>query len=397
MDNLDYSLIYDYWFKENDYSNWFSDNKDDEIKKNYSNYVLYLEDKNIEYLKKYKNKKYIMGIIICLDQFSRHLYRNRGRQYFSKNDNLCFLYITYLYSNNFYNLLDIKEKLFFLLPYRHQRKSYLLDKVIKEIQIIKEELIICDSKIKNLIRKYEIATICDYSKVTDTIEHINKKNKNINIYNQVNQLFDEYCIKNYTYKPIREYNINIERTKIYKICIDYINKYKTYNICISLSGGVDSMVLSYIYYHLLKNKKIKSLCAVHVDYGNRNISIKEALFIKNYCIYLGIPLITRRINHIKRSGTKILTENITRDIYESETKKIRFKLYEKAKELYSSDSIILGHHKDDLTENVLMNTIRGSNILELYTMNEYQIINNIPISRPLLIITKKYIYKLIHQ
>ena len=115
------------------------------------------------------------------------------------------------------------------------------------------------------------------------------------------------------------------------------------------------------------------------------------MIVSNWCSYLNIPFITRQIEHIKRYS------EIDRELYESETKNIRFNLYRHAMKLYNVTAIMLGHHRDDLSENVLMNVFRGGNILDLFTMKPYQIIDNVPISRPLLNLPKSSIYKFAHR
>jgi predicted phosphoadenosine phosphosulfate sulfurtransferase len=52
-------------------------------------------------------------------------------------------------------------------------------------------------------------------------------------------------------------------------------------IAVSLSGGVDSMVLLVILCQLRKMKQIDAIYAIHINYGNRKESFVEATFCKN--------------------------------------------------------------------------------------------------------------------
>jgi tRNA(Ile)-lysidine synthetase-like protein len=188
----------------------------------------------------------------------------------------------------------------------------------------------------------------------------------------------------------------INACNIYNHTVKFITDHKITNICISLSGGVDSMALSLILMILKKENKINNLCAVHVDYGNREVSKIEANFVADWSAYLSIPLITRRIEHMKRDGATVITDSVDRTLYESETKNIRFNLYKEAIRLYDVQSVMLGHHRDDLAENVMMNVLRGGEVLNLFTMKSYQIIDDVPISRPMLGLPKSEIFELAH-
>ena len=57
-------------------------------------------------------------------------------------------------------------------------------------------------------------------------------------------------------------------------------------IVISLSGGVDSMITSWIMKQICK--KTELLC-LHINYNNRQTSILEADFVKTWCKIIDIP------------------------------------------------------------------------------------------------------------
>ena len=70
-------------------------------------------------------------------------------------------------------------------------------------------------------------------------------------------------------------------------------------IIVSLSGGVDSMVMLYIL-RVLTVKYNIYLEAFHINYGNRHESDIEEDVIKNYCEALRVKLHVFRFSFIKR-------------------------------------------------------------------------------------------------
>ena len=158
------------------------------------------------------------------------------------------------------------------------------------------------------------------------------------------------------------------------------------SLIVSLSGGVDSMVLisiiKYLGYYVI---------ALHINYNNRTESIKEQKFIETWCAYNNIKLYVKEITHIKRNDCK------KRGLYEAVTKEIRFKFYNEILKKEKLNSILLGHHKDDIVENVFANVCRSRFILDLAVIREQNIINNINICRPMIKHYKKDIYDFAHK
>jgi len=153
--------------------------------------------------------------------------------------------------------------------------------------------------------------------------------------------------------------------------------------CISLSGGVDSMVLMDIL--LKRNKKI---IAIHINYNNREESKTEEEFLKEYCKSKNITFISYSFN-FKRGS-------INRTEYEKKTKEIKFKLYESILIEYKINSILLAHHKDDIIENIFTNFCKGENFLNLSVIKYSNQIMNVHIIRPLINYYKNDIYNYAH-
>ena len=159
----------------------------------------------------------------------------------------------------------------------------------------------------------------------------------------------------------------------------------TNKFIVSLSGGVDSMVLISII-HCLGYQVI----ALHINYNNRDETVLEQQFIKEWCHLNEIKLYIKEVTEIKRNSSK-------RSNYEIFTKKLRFNFYEDILNKELCDIILLAHHKDDIVENIFANVCRGRYILDLAVIKEKSLVNSINIARPLITFYKSYIYDFAKQ
>lgn len=423
-----------FWFPDNSFQEfWFSNEYDSKIRVDF--FDLWTQIKNfschelIKMIDLAKDKhKMCLGIVIVLDQFSRNLLRpdaslNNDRAVYGPTDELCMNFLDQLNLGTKADLVvqntitfesyPVHQRIFMLLPFRHQRKTDLLNFVMLKIKQMEIDVNYETKTEQNIISRFKTATLKDYTKVTDTIVHtLNDKPTKSHLFDESSDLMnadtsqirqklehvlDEQCIEKYTMRPIALTTYPICQTNVYVDTANFLRINKIKNVCISLSGGVDSMVLCLVLCQLRKESRINNLVAVHVDYGNREVSRDEASVTANWCAYLGIPFITRRIEHMKRDGPTIVTESVDRTMYEVETKNIRFNLYRQAMKLYDVESVMLGHHRDDLAENVLMNVLRGGEVLNLFTMKPHQVIDGVPISRPMLGLPKSDIYEIAHM
>lgn len=456
-EQLNFDLLNDvlkFWFPNSYYQEfWFSPTKDDEIRIRFSNLFNRLEQMNVDSLIEWlsqislsaddeisvdhtkklnsnfdissSRKLGVLAIVICLDQFSRNIYR--GTESIYKNDKKCYQIVDHFQSH--YNMIEryeINQRIFYLLPYRHQKTTLLLNYVVVFIREMEEEIsnidtIIVSSKqikeYRSIVSRFKRATLRDYSKVKDTISHflVEWKDRSGNLImepgsanhmigdyqsdtSDILDILDPTCI-NYSSivsgTKIKYYSSDVMLCNVYRLLREFYNKRGIRNASVSLSGGVDSMVISYALHHLRLNCELDSISAIHIDYGNREVSRREANFVTAWCEFLRIPLLMRRIEHIHRNGDDVVS--IERCDYEQFTKELRFNMYREAMTIYESESIVLGHHGDDLTENVLMNTLRGGDLLDLFTMVDHQIIDGVPIDRPLLSIVKNDIFEFAHK
>lgn len=126
--------IYYYWFSKS-VKDWFMGGTtlDQEIKDNYEKYYQLYETNKLKNLE--KSKIGILSLIILLDQFPRHIYRNTPKAYSYDKE----AYKLVLKHLEILDELDEWEKVFFLMPLQHQEdlkiqqyNKQLWDKIISE-------------------------------------------------------------------------------------------------------------------------------------------------------------------------------------------------------------------------------------------------------------------------
>jgi tRNA(Ile)-lysidine synthetase-like protein len=149
------------------------------------------------------------------------------------------------------------------------------------------------------------------------------------------------------------------------------------NPIISLSGGVDSMVMLAMFINLGKHP-----IAVHIVYGNRAVSDQEYHFISKYCAHLNVPLHTYKIPFLRRS-------NCDREFYETMTREMRFHVYRAV-----GSNVFLGHIREDVIENIWTNISKAQHVNNLKKMQVQEQQNGITVMRPMLSIKKEHIYEM---
>lgn len=172
--------------------------------------------------------------------------------------------------------------------------------------------------------------------------------------------------------------------KIFKIVRDYCEKYNINTIVVSLSGGVDSMVIAHCASFL--GKKV---IGGHMNYGNREETALEEEFVRLWCKNRGIEF------ELLDFGLKRTKES--RDEYEKETRKMRYDFYKHLLEKYDANGIFLGHHLNDVAENTFCNVVHGRSLLDLSVIRETSVVLGVNIYRPFRDIPKSMIYEFAHS
>ncbi|WP_341266395.1 tRNA lysidine(34) synthetase TilS [Candidatus Phytoplasma fraxini] len=142
---------------------------------------------------------------------------------------------------------------------------------------------------------------------------------------------------------------------------------------VSVSGGVDSMVLlDYLY-----NLKY-SLVVVHFNHLKRKQSFKDKILIQQYCIFKKIPFYYFELNIDQKDF-----QNQARMLRKQKLKEIALK--------YKTFYLITAHHLDDLAETILFKISRGSSLLGYSGMQSSYLHDNFYFLKPFLYVSKEKI------
>ena len=166
---------------------------------------------------------------------------------------------------------------------------------------------------------------------------------------------------------------------IYKIFSkNLFSQIRNQKFCIGVSGGPDSLALSYLSKLYAKQYKT-SFKALVVNHRLRSESKRESENVKKLLLSKGIQ--TKILNW----DGKVPKSNI-----QSKAREIRYKLIIDECKKFRSSNLVLGHHADDLIENFFIRLFRGSGLKGLSSFNlaSNKKQNNTKIIRPLLKVSK---------
>jgi len=383
----DLNELFEFWFANS--QNWFNSNPDFDslITTKFSNLLQKYDIDNInQYHMNTIKENYIfsLSLIILYDQIPRHIYRN-DKEIINNYLDKIIKFSKQTYTRYKYDLKP-NHYCFVLLPLRHTNNFDNILYVIEETKIK-----VKNNPLEQIYKRFLTATLERYIKLNLDNNNIIEFNENNPETNNVicddSQICELGLNKYYPtifdeLKSIPDYLQNI---------IDNVKKYtKVKKGIVSLSGGVDSMILSYI----LKYIGI-DIIAVHINYNNRPECEAECVILKRWCSFLNIKLYIRKITEIKRQE---MMDFKMRDLYESYTRDIRYNTYINANREYSDNScVFLGHNNDDEFENIFTNIVSESHYDDLRGMTFESVIKfkneNINFCRPMLLIEKKDIYK----
>ena len=228
---------------------------------------------------------------------------------------------------------------------------------------------------------------------------ISQKSQTINSNPITSSKFQHLLEKPSDFKFDRKYldSVTDSSSPLIKCLDEYCQAHQVYTsgAIISLSGGVDSMVTLAILLHLQKTHKFPIYTA-SIDYGLRKESAEESEFLIEYTKTVGIK---RYVSYIKGISRK-KEDSGSRSEFEEESRTLRFNTYKTIideNKLSESCGIFVGHHQDDIIENIFTNSMKGGNLLDLEVMKSESKIHGINLFRPFLGFKKDVIYEFAHK
>ena len=180
------------------------------------------------------------------------------------------------------------------------------------------------------------------------------------------------------------YSKKLDDPKINRIYLKFkkqLSSHISNNFCVAVSGGADSMALSFLAkcYSLENNTKVYFFI---VDHKIRKESTLEAKLVKNKLKLFKISSKILTIKKVKKSSN-----------LQSFARENRYKLIIKQSLIKKIDTILTAHHKDDLIENFFIRLLRGSGLKGLISFgkikSKIKFDDRIFILRPLINIPKK--------
>jgi tRNA(Ile)-lysidine synthetase-like protein len=358
--------IIEYWFNQDFLKfrqEWFDSSIDEEILQRFGSLHALAEKGELDIWKDTTSGK--LAYIIVLDQFTRNLYRYSD---FRRNDKKVLELVEDMIAKR--EDLQYKyftQRMYILLPLRHSKNSKNIRKVLELLEEYRSEY--TESQI---LEKFKYATIRDLTKATGEYNYTTKIPSHID-YTHYESILDT------VYGHREKLNSKIDLEKVVK---EYLVKYNIKRLGVSLSGGIDSMVLL----HILKNLLgIDNVICGYISHSNRDVGKLELQFLIEWCNNLEVQLVYRKVDYMNR-------ESVEREFYEEETRNIRFELYRHIVKRYNLDGVCLGHHRDDIGENVMMNILQGRDVVDLKGMNERKEMYGVTICRPMLKVKKDTVW-----
>ncbi|MFZ3072538.1 MAG: tRNA lysidine(34) synthetase TilS [Thermodesulfobacteriota bacterium] len=124
------------------------------------------------------------------------------------------------------------------------------------------------------------------------------------------------------------------------------------NLCVAVSGGVDSMVLLHVLY-CLKDELSLNLFVCHVNHNLRAAeSRRDLAFVRDASQRLGLRFVSRTLKKGELTGQKgVSLQSLARDK--------RFRALEEVMKELQADVIALGHNSGDSVETFFMRVLKG--------------------------------------
>jgi len=330
-----------------------------------------------------------VALIVVLDQFSRHIFRHlmlpADAEERKKADTIALsaadelsAQIQSAHPVDAQGGLTMAQYIFSMMPYRHSATEERLTSLLSSMDICSSQFA-WESELLTRFRK----------QTTRRLHHIQDRAR---AEEADSILAHEYFdVQSKGPVMVSQMMCNKLVVAVASFLDEHNSKSNGAPIAISLSGGVDSMVIAKIL-QLLCSAEGRMPCeivAMHIDYANRDESAAEANYVEWYCNELGIHFFKRVVNEVTRGVTD-------RTDYERITREIRYSFYREILSQKGCQGVIFGHHQGDVQENVISNLMRGSSCLQLSGMESVGVSSGVAVWRPLLKHNKDDIYAFAH-
>ncbi|RHY41456.1 hypothetical protein DYB30_004644 [Aphanomyces astaci] len=315
-----------------------------------------------------------VALIVLLDQFCRHVYRHDADKR-KAIDVLALELATQFVDAGLHLHVSVPHFVFALMPFRHSPTPDRLEHVLAHIDG-RETTMLHDT---DLLSKFRRTTVQRQS-------HLRVPN-----HREPGEEFD--ILERAAFLHPNE-ALLLPKHPLVPIMHAFLTSMRAGSdacpaIGISLSGGVDSMVIAYLLVTLAPRYNNFKVVAVHIDYLNRPESSAEAAYVRAWAHDHNIECIVRPVEECQRATTK-------REDYEKLSRDIRYTTYQDVMARFTIPGMCVGHHRGDVQENVISNMMKGQSLLGLNGMTPSSMVNGVRIWRPLLAVNKDAIFDFAH-
>ena len=147
------------------------------------------------------------------------------------------------------------------------------------------------------------------------------------------------------------------------------------SLCVAFSGGPDSSALLHALAQL-RTARARGLRALHIDHGLHPDSMLWAEHCRRFCAELNLPCEVLRVQVETDKGTGL----------EAAARHARYTAF--AAQLREGELLLLGHHRDDQAETVLLKLLRGAGPEGLGGMRAMRPLGRGQLWRPLLTLSR---------
>ncbi|TYZ62244.1 hypothetical protein PybrP1_011585 [[Pythium] brassicae (nom. inval.)] len=330
----------------------------------------------------------LVALIVLLDQLSRHVHRGDDAQV-RRNDARALPLAQTLLARGWDVALPAPQLVFALMPLRHSPTPARLHAVLAAVEA-------CEGRRRahdDLLEKFRRTTQNRLLHLPSSTDGDGDSNQAADTGDDAQALGEDDADAAILE---REFVATDERAlpahRLYKAMHAYLTQMQASRyayMAVSLSGGVDSMVVAYLLHKLRGLHGGFGVVAVHLDYANRAESGAECDYVRRWCARFGIAFHARRIDEVARASSK-------RDDYERVSRDIRYATYAAVLAQYGAPGMCVGHHRGDVQENVISNLMKGLSLLSLSGMTASSVVNGVRVWRPLLAFDKAAIFDFAH-
>jgi len=140
--------------------------------------------------------------------------------------------------------------------------------------------------------------------------------------------------------------------KVEQFCTRHLALPHASKLVLAVSGGADSVALACIFALLRPRLKLQ-LCALTVNHGLRKAAADDADHAQAVCTALAIPCTISTVDVSAMAQTR-------RCGLEEAGRTARYDLLEEYRRMQRADFILLGHHAEDLSEDIFLRLLRGA-------------------------------------